>query len=245
MSRRRTAFGAATRRSGTRLVVLALLLESPWLAACWTPVCLKGPDPLPFRGESLGYRCERDEDCRQGKCILGRDDRLCLVGERYTAVCRRDEDCREGRCVTVRPAVATCSVGDAPCLSGTVETVWGPPYGAPDSHKCLTRCQADADCRFGTISGYCAGCVKWGDGLSACGKHSESHSPPWKVLHCLVDHCTSDDQCPAGYRCVGGTLRDDGLRSKTSLFSCSAGFCQAIADRDGRPPAAEWEDQER
>jgi hypothetical protein len=74
---------------------------------------------------------------------------------------------------------------------------------------------------------------------------SELDAKPGEVPVCRTMDCSSHATCPPGYQCVGGTLRDDSLRSCTSLFSCRTGLCQLIADRDGRPPAAEWEEMER
>jgi hypothetical protein len=182
-----------------RLARAPALLVLPLLAGCWAPVCLKGPDPLPFRDEALGYRCERDVDCREGKCV------------------------------TVRPGVATCSAGDPPCPAGTrLDPV---EQGSP----CLTSCRSDADCRLGTIAGSCRGCaVREGvhGRTHECGNASEKRATPFDVTLCRMDHCESDDSCPAGYRCVGGLIRDDGLRTWASPFDChGAGFCQVISDR--------------
>ncbi len=230
--RQRGAGGGATEpaatwrpSSGVRLA-LAMLLAAPFAAACWTPTCVKAPAPSPFHDEPLGFRCRGDGDCRQGRCAAGNDRRFCEVpagwlsggGTKRTGPCSRDEDCNGGKCVTAAPAVSACAVGGGPCPAGAVPSE-GAPWrltGTEPASACLTACQADADCRLGTIAGVCRA---WGQG-------------PETRSYCLIQLCERDDDCPAGYRCVGGLIRAGGLRSATSSFECrGGGFCQRTAVR--------------
>ena len=198
-------------RSRASIRLTPLLVCTVALLGCETKVVGECSEDVPCQdfascvdGECIIKKCSTDTDCGMEAHCDGGE---CAEG------CKRDDDCYpgdacgpEGNCVT-----EGCRLTSVDCEFGQ--------YCDPSSGDCYnasgllcSQCSTNGDCgRNGNV------CIPWGSFGSYCGLQ-----------------CSYDEDCPAGYMCLG--LRDEFGDVVTTQCTTYCWLYNTDDDPGGPPP---------